>query len=230
MSAPDYRSRILPQSVAAFTDDSATRQALLRFTNRYRFALQEMSTRIDILRQEFESMHEYTPIEHVSERLKNPDSIIRKAKHRGIPLTVEAIRNSVRDIAGIRVSCSFVNDIYRVASMLVQQSDLTVAEYKDYIEEPKPNGYRSLHLIVQTPIHLSDRIDHVYVEVQLRTVGMDFWASLDHKIHYKYDHQVPEYLLEELRSAAEDIDQLDRKMEHIHRQMQERKLADWLES
>ncbi len=220
----------LPEQLPAFADDTATRQAFTRFMNGYRFALQEMSTRIDILRQEFQSMHEYSPIEHVKERLKTPDSILRKARRRGISLSMESIRAHVRDIAGIRVSCSFVNDIYRVASMLVQQDDLKVASYKDYIEEPKPSGYRSLHLVVSVPIHLSDRVDSVFVEIQLRTVAMDFWASLEHKIYYKYDRDVPEHLLESLRSTAEDIARLDRQMERIHREMQDRKLTDWIES
>ncbi|MFW6368312.1 MAG: GTP pyrophosphokinase [Spirochaetota bacterium] len=230
MALPEDIPEAPPENLPAFGIDTTRRQTIIRFRNRYRFALQEMSTRIDILKQEFESMHEYTPIEHVSERVKSPDSILRKAQRRGLPTTIEAIRESVRDIAGIRISCSFVNDIYRVASMLVQQNDIEVAEYKDYIECPKPTGYRSLHLIVQVPIHLSDRVERVYVEVQLRTVAMDFWASLEHKIHYKYDHDVPEQLLEELRSVAEDVDRLDRRMEHIHGQMQEQKLTDWLES
>lgn len=230
MPLPDDALDALPENVPAYGVDAATREALLRLRNRYRFALQEISTRIDILKQEFESMHEYSPIEHVSERVKSLDSILRKAQRRGLPPTIEAIRESVRDIAGIRVSCSFMKDIYRVAGMLVQQDDLEVVEYKDYIERPKSSGYRSLHLIVLVPVHLSDRVERVYVEVQLRTVAMDFWASLEHKIYYKYDHDVPEHLLEQLRSAAEDIDRLDRRMEHIHGQMQEQKLTDWLES
>lgn len=220
----------LPDRLSPIADDIATRQAFTRFMNRYRFALQEMSTRIDILKQEFQSMHEYSPIEHVKERMKTPDSILHKARRRGIALSMESIREHIRDIAGIRISCSFVNDIYRVASMLVQQDDLDVVEYKDYIEQPKPSGYRSLHLIVSVPVHLSDRVDSAYVEIQLRTVAMDFWASLEHKIYYKYAHDVPEHLLEELRSTAEDIDQLDHRMERIHREMQERKLAEWIDS
>ncbi|MFP4066554.1 MAG: GTP pyrophosphokinase family protein [Spirochaetaceae bacterium] len=230
MPLPDDALEALPENIPTYGVDADTREALFRLRNRYRFALQEISTRIDILRQEFESMHEYSPIEHVSERVKSLDSILRKSQRRALPPTIEAIRESVRDIAGIRVSCSFMNDIYRVAGMLVQQTDLEVVEYKDYIEHPKQSGYRSLHLTVLVPVHLSDRVERVYVEVQLRTVAMDFWASLEHKIYYKYDHEVPEHLLEELRSAAEDVDRLDRRMERIHGQIQERKLTDWLES
>lgn len=219
----------LPEQLPAIADDTATRQALTRFMNGYRFALQEMSTRIDILKQEFQSMHEYSPIEHVKERIKTPDSILQKARRRGISLSMESIRAEIRDIAGIRISCSFVNDIYRVASMLVQQDDLEVVKYKDYIEQPKPGGYRSLHLVVSVPVHLSDRVDSVFVEVQLRTVAMDFWASLEHKIHYKYDQDVPEYLLEDLRSTAEDIDRLDRRMERIHREMQDQRITSCID-
>ncbi|MFP4267788.1 MAG: GTP pyrophosphokinase family protein [Spirochaetaceae bacterium] len=230
MPLPEDALEAIPEDVPAYGVDAATREALLRLRNRYRFALQEISTRVDILKQEFETMHEYSPIHHVSERVKSLDSILCKSQRRGLSLTIETIRESVRDIVGIRVSCSFMKDIYRVAGMLVQQDDLEVVEYKDYIEHPKQSGYRSLHFIVLVPVHLSDRVERMYVEVQLRTVAMDFWASLEHKIYYKYDNDVPEHLLEELRSVAGDVDRLDRRMEYIHGQMQERKLTDWLES
>lgn len=211
----------------ALDDPAASRAALTRFMNRYRFALQEMATRIDILKQEFETTHEYSPIEHVSQRIKSPESIIAKARRMGDDLSLDAVRRNVRDIAGIRITCSFTSDVFRVASMLVQQPDLTVVEYKDYIEEPKPSGYRSLHLIVEVPVYTSDRGDRVCVEVQIRTIAMDFWASLEHKIYYKYHREVPERLREDLLDVAEDIRRLDVKMERLHREMQQRKVDDF---
>ncbi|TVR68601.1 MAG: GTP pyrophosphokinase family protein [Spirochaetaceae bacterium] len=197
-----------------------------RFMLRYELALQEIGARIEILRREFASVHEYNPIEHVSQRRKTPESIIRKAHRRGCELSLDSIGTNIRDIAGIRVTCSFSSDIYRVASMLVQQPDLEVTEYKDYIESPKPSGYRSLHLIIIVPVYLSDRVDRVPVELQLRTIAMDFWASLEHKIHYKYSGDVPRKLRDELLEAAEDIDRLDRKMERIHREMRDVKILN----
>ncbi len=188
---------------------------------RYNFALKEIGTRIDILKEEFESIHEYSPIEHVNRRIKTPESILRKVRRRGYQPTLEVIRERIKDIAGVRISCSFVSDIYRVASMLIQQPDIDVVDYEDYIETPKGSGYRSLHLVLLVPVYLSDRVERVPVEVQLRTIAMDFWASLEHKIYYKYNRDVPEHLLEGLLDAATDIERLDRKMEDIHKEMRE---------
>lgn len=201
------------------------RIALERFIARCGFALKEIGTRIDILREEFEAIHQYSPIEHVRRRLKTTESIERKIRRRGSAPTLDAIRKEIRDIAGIRITCSFASDIYRVASMLVQQPDLVVLEQKDYIEEPKASGYRSLHLIIEVPVYLSDRIDRVPVEIQLRTIAMDFWASLEHKIYYKYDGAVPQRLKDDLLDAAGDIDRVDRKMERIHREMRNVKIS-----
>ncbi len=202
-----------------------SKKMLSRFLIRYTFALQEVSTRIDILKQEFQTIHEYSPIEHVKQRIKTPESIMQKVKRRGYDWTIPSIRENIRDIAGIRVSCSFISDIYRVAGMLVQQPDITVVEFKDYIEQPKPNGYQSLHLTVLMPVYLSDRVESVYVEIQLRTVAMDFWASLEHKIYYKYNKEVPQHLRDELHEVAVDIDRLDKKMERIHKEMLAEKLG-----
>lgn len=201
-------------------------RALKRFMMRYEFALKEVRTRIEILQEEFESAQEYCPIEHITHRLKSPESIAGKAHRRGWALSLATIEHNIRDIAGLRVTCSFLSDLYRVASMLVQQADIEVEEYKDYIEEPKSSGYRSLHLIVKVPVYLSDSVVHMPVEVQMRTIAMDFWASLEHKIYYKYRREVPQQLRDGLADAAEDIEKLDRKMERIHREMREIKIAD----
>ncbi|MEN1760099.1 GTP pyrophosphokinase family protein [Anoxynatronum sibiricum] len=201
-------------------------KSLTRFMMYYRFGLEEVNTKINILKQEFEYVHDYNPIEHVKSRLKTPESIINKLQRKNYPWSVESIRENIRDIAGIRITCSFVPDIYRVAGMLMQQQDITVVDYKDYIEEPKPNGYQSLHMILQVPVFMSDRMEKVFVEVQIRTIAMDFWASLEHKIYYKYEREVPQQLKDDLKEAADTVAQLDRKMEQIHQEMLRLKASD----
>ena len=146
---------------------SQVRDDFARFRMYYQFGIEEISTKLNILRQEFESIHSYSPIEHIRSRLKSPESLLRKALDIGCPLDIPTIRERIRDIAGIRITCSFVSDVYWVASMLSQQPDVTVLQTKDYIADPKPNGYRSLHLIVQVPVFLSDRAEDVVVEIQL---------------------------------------------------------------
>ncbi|MCL1870799.1 MAG: GTP pyrophosphokinase family protein [Promicromonosporaceae bacterium] len=182
----------------------------------YRFGIDEIMTKINILREEFRNIHDYNPIEHTGSRLKSFESILAKAKRKGIPLTPQSLRESMFDIAGVRVTCSFVSDIYRVRDMLVAQRDITVVDERDYIAHPKPTGYKSLHLIVHIPVYLSDRVEDVIVEIQLRTIAMDFWASLEHKIFYKYGGSVPKHLTDSLRLAAEVAWSLDTSMERIH--------------
>ncbi|WP_183086133.1 GTP pyrophosphokinase [Mycetocola tolaasinivorans] len=194
-------------------------QEMTRMMMAYRFGLDEISTKIKILRDEFTYVHDYNPIEHVSSRVKSPASIIEKAKRRGIEPTVEALRREVRDIAGIRITCSFVPDIYTVADLITNQQDVTVIEVRDYIKNPKPNGYQSLHVLVEVPVFLSDRVEAVPVEIQIRTVAMDFWASLEHKIYYKFEKDVPSDVLAELKEAAETAAALDRKMLRLREQV-----------
>nr|WP_139364960.1 GTP pyrophosphokinase family protein [Sutcliffiella halmapala] len=197
----------------------ALKVELMRFMMSYKFALDEMNTKIDILKQEFQYIHDYNPIEHVKSRLKSPESILKKVHNKGFELSLPTIKENIRDIAGIRINCSFISDIYELSSMLQKQKDITVIECKDYIKNPKPNGYRSLHLIVQIPVFLSDREDHIYVEIQIRTIAMDFWASLEHKIYYKYNKEVPQKMKDELLEAANSATLLDKKMEGIHLEM-----------
>lgn len=168
----------------------ATREELERFVVTYRSAIDEIETKVRVLRREFTSVHDYNPIEHVSSRLKSLDSLHRKAESRGLNSLAE-IRADLQDIAGVRITCSFAHDVYRVRDMLCSQEDLTLVEEKDYIREPKPSGYRSLHLIVKVPVFLSSRVEIVPVEVQIRTIAMDFWASLEHKIHHKLAGRCP---------------------------------------
>lgn len=191
---------------------------LTRLLMEYKFGIDEVTTKIEILQEEFTHLHSYNPIEHVSSRVKSPESIYAKIQRRGFEPSLDSIRANVTDIAGVRVACSFTSDVYRVFKLLSGQPDLTVLEVEDYIADPKPNGYRSLHALVSVPVHLSDRVVDVTVELQLRTVAMDFWASLEHKIYYKYDTDVPASLLDELKSAADTAANLDAQMERLHGQ------------
>nr|WP_309100034.1 GTP pyrophosphokinase family protein [Fredinandcohnia onubensis] len=192
---------------------------LIRFMMSYKFALEEMMTKINILKQEFKYIHDYNPIEHVSSRLKSPESILNKIQRKGYDYSFESITENIRDIAGIRITCAYISDIYKISEMLQKQKDVTLIECKDYIKNPKPNGYQSLHLIVQIPIFMSDREEHIFVEIQIRTIAMDFWASLEHKIYYKYNKEIPQHMKDELKEAAITAAQLDKKMEKLQREM-----------
>ena len=190
-----------------------------RFGLTYKFALEEISTKVNILKEEFRLMHDYNPIEHVNTRVKSVESLLKKVQKKNLPLSLEVIQENIKDIAGIRITCSFVSDIYRISEMIQAQSDIEVVEVKDYIQQPKSNGYQSLHIIMKIPVFMSDRTINVYVEMQIRTIAMDFWASLEHKIYYKYNKQIPEYLTRQLKEAANTVAELDRKMEHINKEV-----------
>ena len=192
------------------------RESLNRFLMPYKFAIDEVMTKIRILQEEFSQTGEYNPIEHVSSRLKDPEGVIEKMRRRGVPLDTGLVRETITDIAGVRVVCSFISDVYRVFDLLTAHSDVSVYQVKDYIANPKPNGYRSLHLLLEVPVFLSSGPVQTIVEVQLRTIAMDFWASLEHKIYYKYDTEVPAHLLQGLSDAAEQAGQLDATMERLH--------------
>lgn len=197
----------------------AMRDEFQRFLMEYRFGLAEVDTKIAILREEFQEMHDYNPIEHVSSRVKTPDSLVDKVRRKGIDTDFDSIRAAITDIAGIRVTCSFIDDAYRLSDLLTQQDDITVRDVKDYIAHPKANGYKSLHVIVEVPVFLSTGRVQVPVEVQFRTIAMDFWASLEHKIYYKYDRLVPADLLDQLKDAADTAAELDTRMERLHREI-----------
>ena len=197
------------------------RDEFTRFMMSYEFGVAELLTKINILREEFTHIHRYSPIEHVSSRVKSAESILRKVQRKDVPFTLDGIREGIQDIAGIRITCSFISDTYRLAEMIGGQSDVTVLETKDYIARPKPNGYQSLHLIVEVPVFLTDRVQPVRIELQIRTIAMDFWASLEHKIYYKYDRNIPERLLDELTEAATAATMLDQKMERLHTEVEQ---------
>jgi GTP pyrophosphokinase len=195
------------------------RDELQRFLLEYRFGMQEIETKISILREEFLQTHDYNPIEHVTSRLKSPDSLIDKVQRKGVDADLASIRENITDIAGVRITCSFVADVYRLFDLLREQDDVRVLQVKDYIAEPKENGYKSLHAILEVPVFLSTGRIEVPVEVQFRTIAMDFWASLEHKIYYKYDRQVPGALLDSLKDAADTAAELDTRMERLHREI-----------
>ena len=186
----------------------------------YNSALKEIGTKLEILNDEFQHIHQYNPIEHIKTRIKKPESIVKKLKKNGYESTIENMVRYVNDIAGIRVICSFTSDIYRIAEMIINQNDIKVLSVKDYIISPKPSGYKSYHLIVTVPIFLSDRIVDAKVEIQIRTVAMDFWASLEHKIHYKFEGNAPEHIKNELVECANMVSELDAKMLSLNEEIQ----------
>ncbi len=209
-----------PQTAGGEADPSRELTAeLAEFMMVYKFVLDEIGTKIKILKEELAYRGTSSPIEHVSPRLKTPASMMAKARRIDCPLEPDELRARMRDIAGMRIVCGFISDVYTVAEMLTRQPDVRLLQIKDYVAEPKSNGYRSLHLIVEIPVFLSDRVVAVPVEVQLRTVAMDFWASLEHKIYYKYDHDVPAHLHDELAGAAQDAMHLDQRMELLYREV-----------
>ena len=187
----------------------------------YSSALKQISTKLEILNDEFQHVHRYNPIEHIKSRVKTPESIVKKLKKHGYESTIQNMVEYVNDIAGIRVICSFTSDIYQIAEMIRNQSDIKVISIKDYIVNPKKSGYKSYHMLVTIPVYLSDRIVDTKVEIQIRTVAMDFWASLEHKIYYKFEGDAPDYISRDLRECAEMVSTLDEKMLSLNEAIQE---------
>lgn len=178
----------------------------------YSSALKQIETKLEILNDEFQHVHRYNPIEHIKSRLKTSESIVKKLKKNGYESTIDNMVKYVNDIAGIRIICSFTSDIYRISEMLTNQKDIQVISVKDYITYPKASGYKSYHMLVTVPVYLSDRIVDTKVEIQIRTVAMDFWASLEHKIHYKFEGNAPEHIKNELVECAKMVSDLDARM------------------
>ncbi|HIU66844.1 MAG TPA: GTP pyrophosphokinase family protein [Candidatus Caccomorpha excrementavium] len=187
----------------------------------YDSALKELNTRLEIINNDFKLAHQYNPIEHITSRIKSSQSIAKKIRKLGMELTVENIVNHVNDVAGIRIICSFTSDIYRIAELLSRQSDIRILRVKDYIQNPKPNGYMSYHMIVTVPVFLSDRMVETKAEIQIRTIAMDFWASLEHKIYYKFEGNAPDYIRRELKECAELVAFLDKKMLSINEEIKD---------
>lgn len=178
----------------------------------YEAALAEVQTRINVLNKEFKLTNNYTPIEHVTSRIKTPKSILRKLALSGLDFTLENIVKHVNDVSGIRIICSFTSDIFDIAAYIMRQEDVNVLKVKDYITNPKPNGYMSYHMIISVPVHLSEKVVYTKVEIQIRTIAMDFWASLEHKMYYKFEGKAPEHIRRELKECADIVAFLDRKM------------------
>ena len=210
MDALKYVSQIL--------DDADSWETMMFL---YDAALRQMSTKIDILNEEFIHIHNYNPIEHVKSRIKEPKSIVKKLKRQGHEVTLENMLKYIKDIAGIRIICSFTQDIYRIADMLAKQSDLRVVELTDYLTHPKVSGYRSYHMIIEIPVFFSDSKKPIRVEVQIRTIAMDFWASLDHQLKYKKSFvDLNGEISSELKQCADVIAQTDNKMLEIRKRIE----------
>lgn len=196
----------------------------------YNAALKEVGTKLEILNDEFQHVHSYNPIEYIKTRIKTQDSIVQKLKRNGHEVNMENMIGQLSDIAGVRLVCSFTSDIYRLAEMIGNQTDLKVISIKDYIAHPKTSGYKSFHMIITVPVFLSDSVVDTKVEIQIRTIAMDFWASLEHKIYYKFEGDGPEYIREDLKACADMVSQLDDHMlklnEAIIECVQQRELDD----
>lgn len=186
-------------------------------------AIQQIGAKLNILKGEFEFSNDRNPIASISSRIKSKESILYKMQRKGLPMTVSALLLNIHDIAGVRVTCPFIEDVYYVARMLGNQRDIQILDVKDYIHDPKPNGYRSLHLIVTTEVHFAEFSRKIPVEIQIRTIAMDFWASLEHKIYYKFEGNAPEYISRDLRECAEIVSNLDAKMLQLNRAILETK-------
>ncbi len=186
----------------------------------YNAALKEVGTKLEILNDEFQHVHQYNPIEHIKTRIKTAESIVKKLKKYGYETTIENMISHVNDIAGVRLICSFTSDIYTLAEMIGKQSDLKVVSIKDYIKSPKESGYKSYHMLVAVPIYLSDSVVDTKVEIQIRTIAMDFWASLEHKIYYKFEGNCPGYITDDLKECAQMVSALDDRMLTLNDEIQ----------
>lgn len=188
---------------------------------KYRCAIKEVQTKLEVLNEDFSVRHKKNPIEAISSRIKTPISIVEKLHRNKWPITPQSIYKNLHDVAGIRVICSFIEDIYQIADVLLKQDDIRLIRKKDYIENPKENGYRSLHLIVEIPIFLADKTEYMQVEVQIRTIAMNFWASLEHKVRYKRDIPNVNDVGNRLKRCAEESARLDLEMQSINREIEQ---------
>lgn len=188
---------------------------------RYNAGIQAIKTKLEILDTEFSTRYEYNPIHHIESRLKTPRSILEKLQRKHLPISMTAIRTGLTDVAGVRVICNYIDDVYQVSDLLTGQGDLRLISRRDYIQQPKENGYRSLHLVMEVPVFLAEGQVNVSVEVQLRTIAMDFWASLEHQLRYKTDVEVSDDLRRRLQICAEAISEVDVEMQDIHQALRQ---------
>ncbi len=206
------------ENFGEFTSSEAAFESLIGFVSLeqlYSSALKEISTKLDILDDHFQQMYKHNPIHHMERRVKEMRSLMKKLKRKGLPISTEAAKEHIQDIAGIRVICNYLDDIYMIESLLLKQEDVKLLKRKDYIKNPKGNGYRSLHIVVTVPVFLANAVEIVPVEIQIRTIGMDMWASLEHKIRYKNSTDTEQYKTD-LHECAEEITAIENKMQRIH--------------
>ena len=201
------------------TDITDTLQEFMALQQLYDAGIKEVRTKLEILDDEFKIKHDHNPIHHMEYRLKSVNSILGKLEKRGLEVSLDSIVTNLTDIAGVRVICNYVSDVYKIADLLIKQSDIKLIAKKDYIKHPKENGYRSLHLVVEVPIFLAEKVQPTTVEIQIRTIAMDFWASLEHHLLYKADNEVPVGVRDELIECAKTISNLDYKMQGIHEEL-----------
>ena len=185
--------------------------------NLFECAVRQLTLKFEVLNSEFNVLYARNPIHHIESRVKSPESIAAKLQKKGLPVTIASAMQNVNDIAGVRVVCSYIDDVYRVAEMLERQKDVEIIKRQDYIQTPNYNGYRSLHLDIRVPVYLSDRTEYVVAEIQIRTIAMDFWASLEHDIRYKADKStLPAGINEEMFACADKIAEIDRQMQDMY--------------
>lgn len=196
----------------------------------YRSAIKEVCTKLEILNDEFQNIHNYNPIEYIKSRLKTTESIVKKLKRHGYDITMENMMKYINDIAGVRIVCSFTSDIYRLAEMIGKQKHFTIFSVKDYMKHPKPSGYRSYHMLVTVPVQTTTGSVQTKVEIQIRTIAMDFWASLEHKIYYKFEGNAPEYISRDLQECAAIVSKLDAKMLSLNEAIMEAKAENEAEA
>ena len=228
MDERDERNQLIPLGEAKALAATEFARQLLETAVEYKelrmmyaCAIKEVQTKFEVLETEFKVRYQRNPISSIQTRLKSSSSIIEKMIRKGIPFSIENLEEQIHDLAGIRVICSYVDDIYALAQALTSQDDITLIEEKDYIKYPKPNGYRSLHLIVSVPVFFSQQKRQIKVEVQIRTIAMDFWASLEHQMKYKREIPDQQHIVEQLKNCAEDIARVDREMMDIRRRLEE---------
>ena len=215
----DIKLALEDEMVPKYMEPIADRMSeFILLRNTYNSAIREISTKLENLDDEFKVRYDHTPIHHMERRLKSNKSLFEKMERKGFPICLESV-HEITDMAGVRVICNYIDDVYEVAELLLRQDDLRLVRRSDYIKNPKPSGYRSLHLVVEVPVFLSDRTEYVPVEVQFRTIAMDTWASLEHELKYKREGIMTEDISQELIDCAEVMIELDRKMERIHKKL-----------
>lgn len=211
LMVPDKTLTILPPALEGEAG------ALTELFHIYEAAMKVIAVRLEILDAEFKNLHDHNPIHHTEARVKSLDSILQKLERKGLDPTIENIQHYITDVAGLRIVCPYVDDIYLLDNLLSQQEHIVIVRRSDYIEHPKPNGYRSLHLIVRVPVPLADRTAHAPVEIQLRTIAMDMWASLEHELRYKSTRAFSQEDANRLRLCSEAVFEVDREMQNIYK-------------